>query len=97
MDLKPNKNQLDLLSFLGSTYFFDAVDGELCICRKIGNHYDIEISGTYRKKRFDVYVWSTTRGKRIVEDFFNIPNRNELQRILNSVISKYQDLGPYQG
>ena len=45
-----SKNQQELLKFLGPEYSMKEIDLELCIYRKINSRYDIEISGTHRKK-----------------------------------------------
>lgn len=46
------KNQQELLDYLGPQYFLRNIDGEPCICRNINTRYDLEISGTAKKKTF---------------------------------------------
>ncbi len=88
------RNQKELLKLLGSEYSMKDIDMENCIYRKINDNYDIEISNTYRKnKPMDVYVWDISKGMtsdaRIVESICNIKTPNDLQALLNDLVTKY--------
>lgn len=90
-----SKNQKELLEFLGPEYSLKEIDRELCVYRKINNHYDIEISGTTRKRRpIAVFVWDISIGEGIyahtVEQHFDITDWNELKSLLEKLVAKYQ-------
>lgn len=85
---------IDTLNFLNSQYYIETVDGEPCICRKISDEYDIEISGlnsSSKDLKVDVYVWALKPSRHTVEYFFNIKSLSELQKTLNNILVKYQD------
>ena len=95
MNKQPTKNQKQLLEKLGSDYYLDVIDCELCICRKISKYYEIEISGTASVKRpYHVYVWQIHPHLGIVEKFFDIKDETKLFGILTFANSKYQNLIP---
>lgn len=92
-----SKNQQDLLKFLGSEYTTKDIDGEICIYRKINDHYDIELSGTARKNHpISVFVWDISKGEGnsaiIVEKHFDISGRDHLKLLLEDLTKKYLDL-----
>ena len=91
----PNKNQRYLLEILGPEYSMKTIDMEPCIYRKLNDHYDIEISGTYQKRsKFNVYVWDISNGEgpgsRIVDRCTDINGEGELKRVLYNFVAKYQ-------
>ena len=90
------KNQQELLDYLGPQYFLRNIDGEPCICRNINTRYDLEISGTAKKKHsLDVYVWDISRGTgtaaTIVEQITDISDKEMLKQTLIKLIEKYSD------
>lgn len=92
-----SKNQQEILNYLGSEYSLKEIDSELCIYRKINDRYDIEISGTNRRRHpMVIYVWDISTGAgisaRIVEQFSGITDKSALKNTLNQIIGKYSDL-----
>lgn len=93
----PSKNQKELLEFLGPEYSVKEIDYELCIYRKLNDHYDIEISGTARKNHaFSVFVWDISSGEgvsaSIAEKHFDIPDKLTLKNLLDDLAHKYGGL-----
>lgn len=83
----------ETLNFLNSRYYIETIDGEPCICRKISDKYDIEISGLNSKSRnfkVDIYVWALKPSRHTVEYFFNIMSLEDLEKTLNNILVKYQ-------
>ena len=93
----PTKNQQELLKFLGPEYSMKTIDLEPCIYRKLNNRYDIEISGTARKKQeIVVYLWDISKVEKqrefIVEQHSKIFNKETLKSVLDKIITTYSDL-----
>jgi len=91
------KNQKELLDFLGPEYTTKTIDLEICLYRKINDHYDIEISGSARKSHpLSVFVWDISRGQgvaaEIVDRYFDISSREALKKLLDEITRKYQNL-----
>lgn len=92
------KKLFETLSFLNTPqYCIKNIDLEPCIYRKISDNYDIEISGLNShgsKFLVDVYVWDISRGSGItataIEKILDIKSKEELQKILNNIVAKYQ-------
>jgi len=92
-----SKNQRELLNFLGAEYSIKEIDFEPCLYRKINARYDIEISGTLRKRHpISVYVWDIIKGEDIsaviVEKYHNISDWTSLKALLDELTKKYQGL-----
>lgn len=93
----PSKNQQELLDYLGPEYSTKVIENELCLYRKLNAHYDIEISGTSRKRcPINIYVWDISAGEgpyaHTVESYFDITDWSTLKTILDNITTKYSGL-----
>lgn len=94
INTKPTRNQVRLLRFLGAPYQTKVIDWELCLYRKLNDHYDLEISNTARKGRnMSVYVWDISNGDasnaRCIEKAHDIFTPEHLKKTLDKLALKY--------
>jgi hypothetical protein len=94
--IKPTPRQKELLALLGKDYSLKIIDLEPCIYRQINDRFDIEVSGTLRKRsKIYVYVWNiedgTGYGAHLTEAIANISSNTELKDTLESIVAKYNN------
>lgn len=68
------------------------IDGERVIYRKIGDAYEIEVSGLDNKRKSlkaDIYVWALNPGPHIVEEIFDIRTESRLADTIAELLQKY--------
>ena len=91
----PTSNKLSprqklLLSYLGSDYCKNRIDGENVIYRDLGD-YDIEISGGSYRRPFYIFVWQKCPHLEIVERYKNISNNfDEMEALLNEITLRFK-------
>ena len=91
----PTSNKLSprqklLLSYLGSDYRKNRIDGENVIYRDLGD-YDIEISGCHTKKQpVAIFVWNKADLRRTVESHTRLPQDYEMVKtLLDDIVKRY--------
>ena len=87
---KLSPRQKLLLSYLGSDYCKNRIDGENVIYRDLGN-YEIEISGCHTKKQpVAIFVWNKTDLTRTVESHARLPQDYEMiKTLLDDIVKRY--------
>ena len=87
---KLSPRQKLLLSYLGSDYCKNRIDGENVIYRDLGD-YDIEISGCHTKKQpVAIFVWKKADLTRTVESHTRIPQEYEMiKTLLDDIVKRY--------
>ena len=87
---KLSPRQKLLLSYLGSDYCKNRIDGENVIYRDLGD-YDIEISGCHTKKQpVAIFVWNKADLTRTVESHTCLPQDYEMiKTLLDDIVKRY--------
>ena len=87
---KLSPRQKLLLSYLGSDYCKNRIDGENVIYRDLGN-YEIEISGCHTKKQpVAIFVWNKADLTRTVESHTRLPQDYEMiKTLLDDIVKRY--------
>ena len=87
---KLSPRQKLLLSYLGSDYCKNRIDGENVIYRDLGN-YEIEISGCHTKKQpVAIFVWNKADLTRTVESHARLPQDYEMiKTLLDDIVKRY--------
>ena len=90
--MKLTKSQKQLLDYLGKDFSTKVIDWELCLYRKFID-YDVEISGGYYRRPFNIYVWRINPHYEIIERHFKVPHNYEVvKNLLDDISSRYQNL-----
>jgi hypothetical protein len=91
----PKSNKLSprqklLLSYLGSDYCKNRIDGENVIYRDLGN-YEIEISGCHTKNQpVAIFVWNKADLTRTVESHTRLPqDYAQIKTLLDDIVKRY--------
>ena len=87
---KLSPRQKLLLSYLGSDYCKNRIDGENVIYRDLGN-YEIEISGCHTKNQpVAIFVWNKADLTRTVESHTRIPqDYAQIKTLLDDIVKRY--------
>ena len=87
---KLSPRQKLLLSYLGSDYCKNRIDGENVIYRDLGN-YEIEISGCHTKNQpVAIFVWNKADLTRTVESHTRLPQDYEMiKTLLDDIVKRY--------
>ena len=87
---KLSPRQKLLLSYLGSDYCKNRIDGENVIYRDLGN-YEIEISCCHTKKQpVAIFVWNKADLTRTVESHARLPQDYEMiKTLLDDIVKRY--------
>ncbi|WP_187138309.1 hypothetical protein [Clostridium merdae] len=84
-------------SFLGEPYEIKVIDMENVIYRRLGDDYDLEVSGLDNNRKTidaDVYVWRKIPGAEIIEIYNSIHSLIDLKDLLGSISLKHRNLDP---
>ena len=87
---KLSPRQKLLLSYLGSDYCKNRIDGENVIYRDLGN-YEIEISGCHTKNQLvAIFVWNKADLTRTVESHTRLPqDYAQIKMLLDDIVKRY--------
>ena len=87
---KLSPRQKLLLSYLGSDYCKNRIDGENVIYRDLGN-YEIEISGCHTKNQpVAIFVWNKADLTRTVESHTRLPqDYAQIKTLLDDIVKRY--------
>jgi hypothetical protein len=87
---KLSPRQKLLLSYLGSDYCKNRIDGENVIYRDLGN-YEIEISGCHTKNQpVAIFVWNKADLTRTVESYTRLPqDYAQIKMLLDDIVKRY--------
>ena len=87
---KLSPRQKLLLSYLGSDYCKNRIDGENVIYRDLGN-YEIEISGCHTKNQpVAIFVWNKADLTRTVESHIRLPqDYAQIKTLLDDIVKRY--------
>ena len=90
---KLSPRQKLLLSYLGSDYCKNRIDGENVIYRDLGN-YEIEISGCHTKNQpVAIFVWNKADLTRTVESHTRLPqDYAQIKMLLDDIVKRYANI-----
>lgn len=89
--MKLSTGKKRLLDFLGKPYTTKVIDLENCVYRKIGDKFDIEISGGKTiRSCFSVFVWNLKDRLETIETHINIkPDLKNIKDLLDDIVKRY--------